>query len=116
MTLVSISIILVFLVVCNAHNENRGLAAAAPRKPPFNGSIYGKRSSWPFSYAGPEMHGTANAEDEYYQADLRIGELASLIKQREALIKASVNECLALQQASGKLETVLIMWITAPTL
>lgn len=99
MSLISISIVLGLLIVCNAQLENRGLSSAAPRKPPFNGSIFGKRSLW------PEMHGAAQTGREYYRNSSPIGELGLLIKQHEALIKASINECLALQRASGKHKT-----------
>lgn len=102
MSLASIGIILVYLTVCQARVETRSLSASAPRKPPFNGSIYGKRSSWPASFDGKETR-AENDLDEYYQADSPVGELALIIKQRQALLRASLNECVALHQASGKL-------------
>lgn len=105
--------LLILLVVCSASVENRATSPAhspSHKKPPFNGSMFGKRSDLPplirASYASKaqDLIGGSNLEtgDEGFIGPSAVETLALEMVRQEPLIKASVDQCLQLQRSLGK--------------
>lgn len=68
------------------------------RKPPFNGSIFGKRSGAPPRASAPEpmlvVAAAQNPQDSYItESPLEV--LVLMEKQREYLVAAALNQCLS---------------------
>lgn len=73
-------------------------ASSAGRKPPFNGSIFGKRSNWAPKFGSNEVT-PASSLDSLPSGDDYI--VPKLLQQQEALVEATVNHCLIAQQRSA---------------
>lgn len=110
-----IATIFLFLVICEATSptvENRATSPARLRskKPPFNGSMFGKRSFAPAlsrpSYVTKSMEyinsdsGDEDEENEY--GGSAIETLAIKMTQDEPLIQASIDQCAQMLRSSGK--------------
>lgn len=117
------AIVLLIFSICNSlFIESRVSDAAAapsiplvPKKPPFNGSIYGKRSSWPALRGIQDFSDYSNQELSYLQnlaSGISDSPVAIMMKQQQFeaaadLIRAAVNLCLSEQQISNTGESHL---------
>lgn len=109
-----IATISIFLVICEATSpvENRATSPARIRtkKPPFNGSMFGKRSLTPAlsrpSYVTKSMEyinlDRRDEDEENEYSGSPIENLTLKMTQDEPLIQASIDQCVQIQRSSGK--------------
>lgn len=93
--------ILVLVLIGAAVVESRPMSptTVSHRKPPFNGSIFGKRSgSLPRALPGQGI--VLDLDDGGYmtRTESPIEALALMVKEQEGLIRAAFNQCAAQQK------------------
>lgn len=83
--------LLIMLIVYSNHVDSRAIS----RKPPFNGSIFGKRSTIPANQ-GMEIYYASPQQPPAIINNKTSHVLASLLQQQQdASIRTAVNRCLA---------------------
>lgn len=96
-------LLLLLLVVIASSDQAEARPAVSSKKPPFNGSIFGKRSNIP-AYKGGLYYSAARngaadnmaAQQAAYGGRYESGVL--LQQQQDSLVKSAVNRCLDMEQ------------------
>lgn len=94
-------LLIVFGVLVAVESRASSPTTASHRKPPFNGSIFGKRSGSP--PRGPTSPGMLMELEEggfITRTESPVEALALMLKQDENLIRAAFNHCLTQQKSS----------------
>lgn len=94
---ISVLTILVLVVISSMSLIVEARPSALTKKPPFNGSIFGKRSSTPGAPAGYEILGAADPSTEKHA--VLPAQYQQLQQQQDAaLLSAAISRCLAWKQ------------------
>lgn len=111
-TVYLITTLFLFLTACSAAVENRASSPARipSRRPPFNGSMFGKRSLLPVlsrpNYGGKDTvvanKPSIRDTEEYDLSENPVEKSALEIVRDEPLIRASLDQCIQLQRSLGK--------------